>query len=238
MPPPTVMLMMPAARPSVPMARTSDSGGAIAVHGSFRSNALNVKSEHCTRQASTCYRSCRDLVGHLADRIGGHPGFPGDTTFSQQWTARIGPGCPVNLSAITMSPHLGAHADAPLHYGVDAPDIAAVSLDPFLGRCRVIHAMDPGPLILPEHLADASSGLPPRVLVRTCVKAPTHLVVDLHRLCPGDDRVAGGARRAPGRHRRAVGGPGRQQDARQPPAAARPRHARAREPGARRGAGR
>ena len=101
------------------------------------------------------------------------PAFPGDTTFSQQWTARIGPACPVNLSAITMSPHLGAHADAPLHYGIDAPAIADVPLEPFLGPCRVIHAIDCGPLVTPEHLAHASTGLPPRVLVRTCRKAPT-----------------------------------------------------------------
>jgi arylformamidase len=101
------------------------------------------------------------------------PAFPGDTTFSQHWTARIGPGCPVNLSAITMSPHIGAHADAPLHYGVDAPDIAAVALEPFLGPCRVIHAIDPGPLVRPKHLAHAAPGLPARVLVRTCIKAPT-----------------------------------------------------------------
>ena len=101
------------------------------------------------------------------------PAFPGDTTFSQQWTARIGPGCPVNLSAITMSPHLGAHADAPLHYGIDAPAIADVPLEPYLGPCRVIHAIDCGPLLTPEHLAHSSIGLPPRVLVRTCRNAPT-----------------------------------------------------------------
>jgi arylformamidase len=101
------------------------------------------------------------------------PAFPGDTTFSQQWTARLGPGCPVNLSAITLSPHLGAHADAPLHYAAGAPDIAALGLDPFLGPCRVIHAIGKGPLVRPEHLAPASEGLPPRVLVRTCREAPT-----------------------------------------------------------------
>ena len=101
------------------------------------------------------------------------PAFPGDTTFSQHWTARIGPGCPVNLSAITLSPHLGAHADAPLHYGVNAPGISEVSLEPFLGPCRVVHAIGCGPLIRPEHLAPVAAGLPPRVLVRTCVKAPT-----------------------------------------------------------------
>jgi len=100
------------------------------------------------------------------------PAFPGDTTYAQRWTAQIGPGCPVNVSAITMSPHLGAHADAPLHYGRDASAIGQVDLQPFLGPCRVIHAIDRGALIRPEHLSHAADGLPPRVLVRTCVMAP------------------------------------------------------------------
>jgi arylformamidase len=103
----------------------------------------------------------------------GSPLFPGDTAYAQQWTARIGPGCPVNLSAITMSPHIGAHADAPLHYGPGAPTIGEVDLAPYLGPCRVIHAIACGPLVQPEHLMHAADGLPPRVLVRTCAKAPT-----------------------------------------------------------------
>ncbi len=72
-----------------------------------------------------------------------------------------------------MSPHLGAHADAPLHYAREASAIGDVDLEPFLGPCRVIHAIDRGALITPEHLAHAIDGLPPRVLVRTCVTAPT-----------------------------------------------------------------
>ena len=80
------------------------------------------------------------------------PAFPGDTTYQQRWNAEIGPGCPVNVSAITMSPHLGAHADAPLHYGKDAPAIGAVDLEPFIGRCRVIHAIGKTPLITKAHL--------------------------------------------------------------------------------------
>ncbi len=71
-----------------------------------------------------------------------------------------------------MSPHLGAHADAPLHYGRNALAIGAVDLEPFLGRCRVVHAIDKGPLIAKAHLEHAAEGLPPRVLVRTCAKAP------------------------------------------------------------------
>ncbi len=101
------------------------------------------------------------------------PPFPGDQAYEQRWTARIGPGCPVNLTALTLSPHLGAHADAPLHYADDAPAIGAVSLAPYLGPCRVIHAIGCGPLVRPEHIAHAMADLPPRVLVRTCASAPT-----------------------------------------------------------------
>lgn len=101
------------------------------------------------------------------------PVFPGDTAYSQKWVSKLGPACPVNVSAITMSPHLGAHADAPLHYGRDAIGIGLVDLDPFLGPCRVIHAIGKGPLITRAHLEHAAGNLPLRVLVRTCKKAPS-----------------------------------------------------------------
>lgn len=112
------------------------------------------------------------------------PAFPGDTTYVQHWTARIQPGCPVNLSAITMSPHLGAHADAPLHYGADADAIGVLDLDPYLGPCRVIHAIGGGPLVTPDHLAHAVHGLPPRVLIRTCDRAPTQWSPDFMAFAP------------------------------------------------------
>ncbi len=106
----------------------------------------------------------------------GSPVFPGDTPYSQQWCATIGPGCPVNVSAITLSPHVGAHADAPLHYDAGGASIGAVSLDAFLGPCRVIHAIGCGPLIEWAHIAHALSparpALPARVLVRTYAQAP------------------------------------------------------------------
>ncbi len=101
------------------------------------------------------------------------PPFPGDTGYSQQWAARIGGDCPVNVSAITLSPHLGSHADAPLHYADGAAAIGAVDLTPFLGPCRVIHAIGAGALIRPTDLAHAADSLPGRVLVRSCERAPT-----------------------------------------------------------------
>lgn len=103
----------------------------------------------------------------------GSPVFPGDEPYAQRWTARIGPGCPVNLTAITLSPHLGAHADAPLHYADGAPAIGAVDLEAYLGPCRVVHAIGCGPLVRVEHLEHAARDLPARVLVRTCTAAPT-----------------------------------------------------------------
>lgn len=103
----------------------------------------------------------------------GAPVFPGDTPYSQQWAARIGPGCPVNVSAITLSPHVGAHADAPLHYDAAGAPVGELGLTPFLGRCRVIHALGVRPLVRPEHIAHALDGaLPPRVLLRTYAQAP------------------------------------------------------------------
>lgn len=100
------------------------------------------------------------------------PVFPGDTPYRQQWAATIGPGCPVNVSAITLSPHVGAHADAPLHYDPAGAPIGEVPLDTFIGPCRVVHAIGAGPLIRIEHLAHALQDLPPRVLVRCYARMP------------------------------------------------------------------
>ena len=102
----------------------------------------------------------------------GTPVFPGDTAYAQRWSAQIGPGCPVNVGALTLSPHVGAHADAPLHYDPQGAAVGALDLEPYLGPCRVIHAIGVRPLILWEHLAHATQALPPRVLVRTYARMP------------------------------------------------------------------
>jgi arylformamidase len=100
------------------------------------------------------------------------PVFPGDTAYQQHWSATLGPGCPVNVSAITLSPHAGAHADAPLHYDPQGAPAGALDLAPYLGPCRVIHAIGCGPLVRPEHLAGHLHALPARVLVRVYQRMP------------------------------------------------------------------
>lgn len=106
------------------------------------------------------------------------PVFPGDTPYSQTWVARIGPSCPVNVSALQLSPHVGAHADAPLHYDPQGASIGCVDLHPFIGSCRVIHAIGCGPLVMPHHIAHALGAeagqlaVPERVLVRVYENMP------------------------------------------------------------------
>jgi arylformamidase len=76
------------------------------------------------------------------------------------------------VSALTLSPHAGAHADAPLHYDPNGEPVGSLALEPFLGPCRVIHAIGCGPLVKPEHLAHAMNEIPPRVLVRVYERMP------------------------------------------------------------------
>ncbi len=103
----------------------------------------------------------------------GAPVFPGDARYEQRWAATLGPGCPVNVSTITLSPHTGAHADAPLHYDAQGAAIGALDLEPYLGPCRVVHAIGCGALIEWRHVEHAiDDALPPRLLVRTYERMP------------------------------------------------------------------
>ena len=100
------------------------------------------------------------------------PVFPGDTAYEQQWVAQIGPDCPINVCRLTFTSHIGAHADAPLHYDAQGEAAGQLDLMPFLGRCRVIDARNSGPLIQIKDLAHAFERLAPRVLVRGYEKFP------------------------------------------------------------------
>jgi arylformamidase len=105
----------------------------------------------------------------------GSPVFPGDTPYAQTWSWTIGPGCPVNVATLSLSPHVGAHADAPRHYDADGACAGALPLEPYLGPCRVVHALGAHPLVTWEHVAAGLQGrgpLPPRVLVRTYHQHP------------------------------------------------------------------
>lgn len=96
------------------------------------------------------------------------PEWPGDTPYRCGWTARIGDRSNVNLTAVTCSPHVGTHADAPLHVRESGAAADALPLDAFIGRVLVI-AVDPRPNDLGLDLLDRVPNGTVRLLLRTGV---------------------------------------------------------------------
>ncbi len=66
------------------------------------------------------------------------PVWPGDTPFSCLWTWDMSQGASVNVSAVTMSPHDGTHADTPLHVTLGAAGSESLLIDAFCGATVVI----------------------------------------------------------------------------------------------------
>jgi arylformamidase len=64
--------------------------------------------------------------------------WPGDTPPERQVLLDMSRGDAVTLSTLRATVHLGAHADAPSHYGAAAPSIESRPLDLYLGPCQVV----------------------------------------------------------------------------------------------------
>lgn len=105
----------------------------------------------------------RDISIALAPHT---PEWPGDTPYTCGWTSEIARGATVNVSAFTTSPHVGTHADAPLHVRDGWPPAHELPLTAFAGPAvvrtvREAHdAIRIGDLALPD-------GRIERLLLRT-----------------------------------------------------------------------
>lgn len=64
--------------------------------------------------------------------------WPGDTPPSREVLCDLQGGDSVTLSTLRATVHLGAHADAPSHYGLAAPTIDERALEYYLGPCQVM----------------------------------------------------------------------------------------------------
>jgi arylformamidase len=64
--------------------------------------------------------------------------WPGDTPPSREVLLDMKRGDNITLSTLHATAHLGAHADAPSHYGADAPAIHERALDYYLGPCQLL----------------------------------------------------------------------------------------------------
>ena len=99
----------------------------------------------------------------------GIPVWPGDSAFTLERTWSIEPGCPVNVSAMTMSTHTGSHADSRLHFREDGVDCAATELDAYIGPATLIDLsaqVPSGSLVEPHHLEAALPVKVERVLIK------------------------------------------------------------------------
>jgi arylformamidase len=80
--------------------------------------------------------------------------WPGDTPPTREVLMDMRRGDNITLSTLRATVHLGAHADAPNHYGVDAPDIASRALDLYVGPCQVMRvSVQRGTRIAPHHVS-------------------------------------------------------------------------------------
>ena len=64
--------------------------------------------------------------------------WPGDTPVRREVLCSLDRGDNITLSTLHATVHLGAHADAPSHYGRGAPAINERRLDLYLGPCQVL----------------------------------------------------------------------------------------------------
>lgn len=64
--------------------------------------------------------------------------WPGDTPPSREVLLDMKRGANMTLSTLRATVHLGAHADAPSHYGLDAATIDQLPIDLYLGPCQVL----------------------------------------------------------------------------------------------------
>lgn len=66
------------------------------------------------------------------------PEWPGDTPCSCGWASEMTRGASVNVSRWTTSPHVGTHADAPLHVAMGGAGADQLPIEPFLGEAQLV----------------------------------------------------------------------------------------------------
>jgi arylformamidase len=92
--------------------------------------------------------------------------WPGDTPPSREVLLELSRGDSVTLSTLHATVHLGAHADAPSHYGRHAADIASRPLELYMGPCEVMRVVGlRGQRVTPAMLSGAVRA--PRLLLAT-----------------------------------------------------------------------
>ena len=64
--------------------------------------------------------------------------WPGDMPLSRQVICDITRGSNITLSSLTATVHLGSHADAPSHYGINGQSIDQRDINYYFGPCQLV----------------------------------------------------------------------------------------------------
>lgn len=97
-----------------------------------------------------------------------HP-WPGDTPYSIAPVMQVSTGASVNLVTLTMSAHIGSHADAYYHYADDGKHPATMPLEAYMGRARLVTVTKREGALLPEDFAHVDLVGGERLLVHSHV---------------------------------------------------------------------
>ena len=110
--------------------------------------------------------------------------WPGDTPPSREVLLELSRGDSVTLSTLRATVHLGAHADAPSHYGKDAPDIASRSLLYYIGACEVMRVPVPRGTVITPAMLPREPGAPRLLLATGTYPDPSVFSQDFASLSP------------------------------------------------------
>jgi len=110
--------------------------------------------------------------------------WPGDTPMTREVLLDMRRGDPLTLSTLRATVHLGAHADAPSHYGKEARTIDEVPIETYIGPCRVVRvAVEAGRRVGPAEISWPAGA--ERVLIATgTYPDPTRFARDFSALAP------------------------------------------------------
>jgi arylformamidase len=111
--------------------------------------------------------------------------WPGDTPPAREVLLDMKAGANLTLSTLHATVHLGAHADAPSHYGADAPPIDQRPLDLYLGPCEVVRpAARCGAMVTPADLGGRAPRAPRLLLATGTFPDPTVFNEDFASFSP------------------------------------------------------
>jgi arylformamidase len=95
--------------------------------------------------------------------------WPGDVSLQVNPVLKLSDGAPVNLTTLTLTPHIGTHCDAYFHYEPDGAHPADMPLSAYVGSALVVQVDKRDGPLLPDDFAHVDFDGVERLLIRSYV---------------------------------------------------------------------